>query len=579
MLFALLLSFDATYADTNFLPLPASQAFVLKAQGAEDVVQLRWQMPVGYFLYKDRFTFKLLAPTDASLGRILYPAAQTKTTPYGQTMAVYKRSVSIAVPVLHEGDGHIRLEVGYQGCTDTGFCYPPQTHILALNIFDGTHSVTPNAKPMQPESETEHISTLLGSASTPLILLSFLGFGLLLSLTPCVLPMIPILSTILARFHDGKHTKAKHISLTVTYVLAMASTYAAAGSIAAIAGTNLQIALQNPWVLLPFAALFVVMALGLFDVYQLQAPQWLQDRYQPTSSDKPARFPHLRVAGMGILATLIVSPCVTPPLVGALGFISQTGDVLLGSSALFTMGLGMGAPLLTLGVLGQRFLPKAGQWMVTLKHFLGFTLIAVAISLISRLLSAAWTEILWGLLLLSVAVYWLYLPRPKPWLGRCLSMLIGLSLFSAGLYQTYVGVAPLITMTAVQQASKNAPPGFRLIKDLGALQYHIKNIDNRPTMVDFYADWCTSCHLIDTHVFHDHDVQQAFKNWQVLRVDITDNTLINRRILKHYKVIAPPTVLFFSGHGKPMPHQTLVGDFSREQLLRVLLHRPLLSQG
>ena len=354
----------------NEQPPPADQVFKLSAKVAPKQLQLQWQIKDGYYLYRDRISLAITSSSQQKLGVYHLPDGLNKHHEFLGDFVAYEKELTLNIPLVNSLPATFILH--YQGCAKSGFCYPPQTRLL--NLQAKTATIT---DPDANTTELDQITQLLNSHDSFWILLGFLGFGLLLAFTPCVFPMLPILSGIIVGQGQQLTTRQAFL-LSLTYVLAMAATYALAGIAAAYAGSYIQGAFQNPWVIGLFSGVFVLLALSLFGLYELQLPAALQQKLLKLSNQQPSGH-YVGVAIMGTLSTLIVSPCVSAPLVGALGYIGQTGDAFLGGFALFCLGLGMGIPLLIVGTSAGKLLPKAGPWLEITKQLFGIALLAVAI--------------------------------------------------------------------------------------------------------------------------------------------------------------------------------------------------------
>ena len=442
----------------------------------------------------------------------------------------------------------ITLLAKYQGCADRGVCYPPMSKKIDLAL--------PIAQqPAAPElSEQDQIVQSLHKDSLPITLLSFFGFGLLLSLTPCIFPMIPILSGIIVG-HGNRITTGRAFSLSLSYVIASALTYTVFGILAALFGSNLQTAFQQPWIIGLFSAVFVALSLSMFGFYHLELPKSLQVKLH-NSSEIHRDGSLWGAAIMGSLSSLIVGPCVAAPLAGALIYIGQTGDAVLGGSAFFALGLGMGIPLLLLGASAGKLLPKAGDWLNSTKAVFGVIMLAVAVWMLSRILPGNVIMMLWAILLIFPAIYLSAVdPLPenssgwrKLWKGLGLMMLaygllllIGFSLGNSNPLKPLQGLG-----VSTAQA---AEPGivFERVASIAALEARIKqaNANHQPVMLDFYADWCISCKEMETYTFADPRVKQALKGYALLQIDVTNNSDDDKALLTKFNLIGPPAILFF----------------------------------
>ncbi|MDO9142539.1 MAG: protein-disulfide reductase DsbD, partial [Methylobacter sp.] len=475
----------------------------------------------------------------------------------------------------------ITLQAKYQGCADRGVCYPPMSKNvdLALPVAMQTSVAPPTGMDSTELSEQDQIVQSLHQDSFPLTLLSFFGFGLLLSLTPCIFPMIPILSGIIVG-HGNRITTGRAFLLSLSYVVASALTYTLFGILAALFGSNLQTTFQQPWIIALFSGIFVLLSLSMFGFYHLELPKSLQAKLH-NSSEIHRDGSLLGAAIMGALSSLIVGPCVAAPLAGALIFIGQTGDVILGGSALFMLGLGMGVPLLLLGASAGKLLPKAGNWLNSTKAVFGVIMLAVAVWMLSRILPGEVIMLLWAMLLIFPAIYLSAVdPLPenssgwrKLWKGLGLMMLaygllllIGFSLGNSNPLKPLQGLG----LTTAQAAE---PQGlvFERVSS-AALDNRIKqtNANNQMVMLDFYADWCISCKEMDAYTFSDPRVKQALNNFVLLQVDVTDNTSDDKALLAKFKLIGPPAILFFSADNQEKTANRVIGYQDADTFLKSL---------
>ncbi len=583
--------------------LPVDQAYRFRAEAVDGhTLRLHWDIADGTYLYQDQIHIDLRAPK-VRLGHWTMPKAEIKKDsilPNGEIgdVAVYHHGLDIEIPLLRGApdETEATLKVSYQGCAERGICYPPQRRevkllLPAVTTTDDLSAAPATATPPSTAStggeelsEQDQVAALLGGGNVWWIALSFFGFGLLLSLTPCVFPMIPILSGIIAG-QGTDLTARKGLILSLIYVLAMALTYTVAGVIAGLFGANLQAAFQNPWILGLFALIFVLLALSMFGFYELQLPSSLQTRLTAISNRQQGG--HLiGVAVMGFLSALIVGPCVAPPLAGALIYIGQTQDPLLGGLALFMLGLGMGAPLILLGTSAGKLLPKAGPWMDGIKAFFGVGLLAVAIVLLERIVSPSVALVLWGLLLICSAVYLGALePIPTGASGwRKLRKGLGFAALVYGVLML-VGVAsggkdtvqPLrgVAFSGAGGGTGAAPLEMRRIKSSADLDRAIAaaSAEGRKVMLDFYADWCVSCKEMERYTFADPSVIQALSNFVVLQADVTANDETDKVLMKRFGIPGPPAILFFGSDGRERKALRVVGFMEaapfRDQILKV----------
>ena len=559
-------------------PLPPEQAFQFSARAIDaNTIEAHWEIAKGYYLYRNKFQFSA-QPASVKLSEPKFPAGKIHDDENFGKVETYRDQVSILIPLAHAED-HLTLTVVSQGCADIGICYPPQPQQASLQLPMVSTISRPQA-PLLPladaarSNEKSHIAQLLKQGNRWLILSSFFGFGLLLCFTPCVLPMVPILSGIIVNHgHAVTHTRAFLLSLA--YVLGMAVTYSAAGVAAGYSGTLLSSALQNAWVLGAFALVFVVMSLSMFGFYELQLPTALQTRLS-NSANRQGGSLHA-IALMGALSALIVGPCVAAPLAGALLYIAQTGNAALGGTALFALALGMGVPLLAVGIFSRSLLPKPGPWMEAVKKFFGVLLLATALWLVSPVLPA-WVLMLgWAALLIVPAIYLHALdPLPSPingwhrfWKGIGVAMLLtGAAMLLGSLGGARDPLQPLEflkrTATPDSHGARFAP-----VRSLAELDARLKSA-GKPVMLDFYADWCVSCKEMERDTFSDSRVVQKLDKLLLLRVDVTANSDEDKALLQRFGLFGPPGILFFDARGSEISDSRVVGYQAPENFLSLL---------
>ncbi len=532
---------------------------------------LNWRIAKGYYLYQEKIAATVIQPNTISVGTISFPEGKHKTDEiFGETIVYYNDvtlTVPFATPLKQATD--ITIDVSFQGCADIGVCYPPMNKQVTLSFQPTKGSIPPTTSANNTISEQDQIANSLFSNTVWITCLTFLGFGVLLSFTPCVFPMIPILSGIIIG-HGKDLTTRKAFYLSFSYVFASALTYAGFGILAGLFGSNLQATFQNPWILSFFSGLFVLLALSMFGLYQIQLPTTIQSKLSQLSQHQK----HGSLWGsaiMGVLSTLIVGPCVAAPLAGVLIYIGQTGDAILGGFALFSLGIGMGIPLLIIGVSAGKLLPKAGHWMEPIKYFFGVMLLAVAIWLVERILPASIILVLWSGLLIVSAIYLKAVERlPENANGwHKLSKGIGAILLIYGII-LMVGAAsggsnplkPLANFSTNQKHTvQQHPLSFKKIKnsaDLNsALQLAAQN--KQFAMLDFYADWCVSCKEMEAFTFTDSSVQGALKNVMLLQADVTQNDNEDRLLLNKFSLIGPPAILFFDTNSAELKQNRVIG--------------------
>jgi thioredoxin:protein disulfide reductase len=569
-------------------PLPAEQVFKPSVTVYDpNTLLIQWQIKPGYYLYQDKFDFHLSETPVAKLGKPRIPTGEQRFDEVLGDYQVLARQVQIPMPILGLQPGDSELTVDYLGCSASGFCYPPQQFTARL-VFNAQAElvdaqlipkVTSSTAAVPSATEVKTTATdHLSEHKLPWIMLTFVGLGLLLSFTPCVLPMVPILSGIIVG-HGDSITMGKAFRLSLVYVLSMSVTYALIGVLFALIGHNLQVMLQIPWVIGLTSAIFVLLALSMFGVYQLALPERWQAGIAGVSHRQTGGA-YLGVVVMGSLATLILSPCVTVPLVGALTYITSTGNVLIGASALFALGFGMGIPLLLIGTSAGKLLPKAGNWMKTIQAGFGVLLLAVAIYLLERIIPESVTLLLWGSLLIVCAIYLGALRRTATtanwrtlWQGLGIVILVsGIALvLGAAMGHTNV-FAPLQTQPSASPIRSDTLTGqarWQVVNSIDDVEAALARAQqtNQPVMLDFYADWCIACKSMERNVFSDPVVQAALSHYVILKADITTQNAMDQALMQKYNVIAPPTLLFFNTHGDLSLTATLVGEVTRQDFL------------
>jgi thioredoxin:protein disulfide reductase len=464
----------------------------------------------------------------------------------------------------------VELTIGYHGCDAAGLCYMPEHKTLKLNLPEITDGERVSANPVlnEPEytSEQDEILFILNNKSQGFVLMSFFGFGLLLAFTPCVFPMLPIISGIVAG-QGTRITSSKAFWLSLCYVLASALTYAILGVFAGIFGSNIQALLQNPWVIAAFSGLFVLLALSMFGLFELQMPTFIQSRL--ISASVKQRGGHFWGAGiMGVFSALIIGPCVTAPLAGALLYIGQTGDAVFGGAALFSLGLGMGLPLLAVGTFAGKLMPKAGAWMDTIKILFGLGLLAVAIWLLSRILPPTVILGLW--VLLAVIPVFLFFKKRQWRLASSTLAAYGLMLW-LGFSGQFSKEIPSMVCSAVEACEATLKPtlNFTRISNVKELQTQLELAKqlNKPVILDFYADWCAACVDMKYGTFTEPLIHQALSNTVLLQADVTQNTDEDKALLNKYQLIGPPAILLFNQVQKELLNYRIIGFIDKDDFL------------
>jgi len=564
--------FDAIFGSSEPDLLHEDQAFSLDASIDENgYLQAVWTIAPDYYLYQHKIKFTAAQPAVVSFGEPAYSQGKPKTDEIFGDVLVYYYSATATVPVSAT-EGPITVHIGYQGCADVGVCYPPITKTLQLlmpAVNAATQLQTLSSAPMTtaPVAEQDRLAKLLSEANILVALAVFFGLGVLLSFNPCSYPMYPILARIITG--QGENiTRMKGLSLASAFVLPMAITYAAAGALAATAGENLFAAFQNIWVLGTLAIVLVILALSMFGLYEIQLPARWQSKLSATS-ERQAAGTYLGAAVMGSISAMLAGACVLPPLVGALLFVSQTGDVVLGTSALFVFGLGMGLPLLVIGLSAGWLLPKAGPWMETVKAVFGILLLAAAIYILQRVLPATLILGLWGLLAIVIGV-WLGAFDDKPQgasrLGKGIAWVLllwgAILLVGAGFGNTDP-LRPLASLQQQNSGKETQKLPFVTLKTHADVTAAI-TASSGPVMLDFYADWCTPCKIMEREVFSAAEVHQALTGFTLIKADVTANDSADIALKTQLDVFNPPSILFFNKQGEELRHFRITGQMDRE---------------
>jgi thiol:disulfide interchange protein DsbD len=597
-----------SFEEPDFLPV--DEAFVLTAEVAPDgSVLARWEIADGYYLYRHRFAFSSRIDADHPATPVTFaeaeiPPGKKKVDEYFGDVEVYYHEAQARVPVA-DGAGFVEVGIEYQGCADAGLCYPPERKWVALTVGNpaashgvdasgGTSSPTApssraaasSAGGIVPQTEEQALAATLADGGLATALLLFFLGGIALAFTPCVLPMVPILSSIIVG-DSAEMNRRRAFTLSLAYVLGMAVTYAALGVLVGLFGAslNLQAALQSPGVLVFFSFVFVLLSLSMFGFYELQLPTSWQNRLNALG-DRVGGGKHASVVVMGSLSSLVVSPCVSAPLAGALIYISATGDAVLGGLALLTLGLGMGVPLILIGASGGHLLPKAGVWMNSVKAVFGVGLLAVAIWLLERVLPAAATLALWAALAIGCGVYlgaMDFSPRQgwgQLWkAGGAFSFIYGVMLLIGAATGAEDPLKPLDRLVGASGGSLLAADGDGEAHDPEGLVWHpvasLAELDvelteaarlGQPALLDLYADWCISCKVMERTVFPRPEVASQLARFRLLRADVTDNNADDKALMGAYGLFGPPSLVFFAGDKAELSDVRIQGEVGAESL-------------
>ena len=596
-------------------------AFVLSAAAVgPDAIEARWDIAEGYYIYRDRIRFRAADGSGATLGEAGFPKGKLKDDAYFGPMEVYYDSVAARVPVVGAVGTPVDVDITYQGCAEAGLCYPPITKTVSLLLpgamadtgagtgpgsgassLSGARSAgtatgapnfqardgvaadpfaVPGAAPLEMP-EQDRVATALMSGNRWLVVLSLFGAGLLLTFTPCVLPMVPILTSIIvgrgAEPGSAAASTRRAFVLSLVYVLAMALTYTVAGVLAGLFGANLAAAFQDPWIVSAFSLVFVLLALSMFGFYELQMPASWQARLAAVSHRQRGGT-LAGVAAMGALSALIVGPCVAAPLAGVLIYIGQTGDPVLGGVALFALGMGMGVPLMVAGVSAGKLLPKAGAWMHAVKAVFGVMLLAVAIYLLERVVPESVSLLLWAALFIVCAIYMGALDSlsavsggwRRLWKGTGLVALVYGVLLMVGVAG---GGGDLFRpLKGVGLAAGEHELEFRPVKGIDGLNAELESASARGQVVmfDFYADWCVSCKEMERFTFSDPAVQATLANVLLLQTDVTANDALDQALLDEFGLFGPPAILFFGPDGRERRELRVIGYMNSGDFRRVV---------
>ena len=561
--------------DTSEFLSPDVAFQVSVAQGDAANLVTRWAIAEGYYLYRDKSGVTQKDDTQITLGTINLPAGKEIHDEYFGATTVIDHDFQATVPIhqVTANSSVVDVVVTYQGCAYAGLCYPPVTKDFSVALNEVASRATSNTIAKDNfQSGQGRITDTLASKKRWFTVITFFGLGLLLTFTPCVLPMVPILSSII--IGQGKDiSTAKAFTLSLSYVLAMAVMYTAMGVIVGLSGKNLQAWFQNPWIISTFAGLFVLLALSMFGFYELRIPVAIQSKLSAAGSNRQ-RGTYIGATVMGLLSALIVSPCVTAPMIGTLTYIATTGDALTGGAALLALSLGMGTPLLVVGASAGKILPKVGAWMNAVKGVFGVLLLALAVWLLDRILPTPLTLLLAGTLLIVSAIYMGALGGigeiasgwRKLWKGLGLVLLvygtilvIGAAAGSRSLLHPLQGIGDQRFALTSERTDLALP--FQRIKGVRQLDAAVRQAskEGRLVMLDTYADWCISCKEMGAFTFSNADVQKALHGFVLLQADVTDNDEFDQELLKALELFGPSVVLFYDHKGNEWRDYRVVG--------------------
>jgi thiol:disulfide interchange protein DsbD len=560
-------------------PLPLEEAFHFSAFLQHDnELTVQWEMARGYYLYRQQLSFTTSPISQVKLGKIKLPRGQIKQDVLHGTYQSYTGTLRVLLPLIAGNKQQLNLDISYQGCSASGFCYAMAHKKLDINL-----------KELQPPQDITSYFVTAGygekksifakyNNSIWFIVISFLGLGLLLAFTPCVLPMVPILSAIIVGHHSYHHSKRqqrisirKSFGLSFMYVLGMAITYAIAGMLVALLGSRIQAELQKPWIIMLFSALFILLGVLLLGWYELHLPQHWRHRLN-VLANRWKGGTYFGVFMMGGFSSLIVSPCVSAPLVGALAYIAQTGNIWVGGLALLALGFGMGIPLLLVGLSAGALLPKAGKWMLAIERIFGILMLGMAIWMLSRILPGPVILFLWGALLILVSIELGLLSRAIRSFSsvrRTLEILIfiyGLILIVSSVFGNTSPAFWKEWKIAIYPVSKEEQAQhFVTIKSIDQLEF--AKAQKKPILLDFYADWCVSCVTMEKELWKNFVVMHALSDFILLRADVTENNNFDQALMNKFNVIAPPTILFFDRNGQEELKYRIEGEINVQDFL------------
>ena len=563
---------------TKFLPV--DQAFQLDVQRSDAGVSMQWQIAENYYLYQDKLAFSLNGKPVENAPQFLSSAEQYED-PYFGLVTIFKHDLNLTLP-LKDPQPQDLLEVTYQGCAK-GFCYPPETKQFQIGDLSSnvsaSHEVQNGAETHQTSQSAVENANVFSSQQNQLAeslsqskyaMLWFFVLGIGLAFTPCVLPMLPLLSAIVIGGRKEETSNWRALALSFVYVQGMALTYTLLGLVVVLIGLPFQIALQSPYVLIGLSIVFVLLALSMFGLFTLQLPSSLQTKLtQFSQQQKSGAF--FGVFVMGAIAGLVASPCTSAPLSGALLYVAQSGDFVIGALTLYLLALGMGLPLILITVFGNKILPKSGAWMENVKTAFGFVMLALPIFLISRIIPSMWEPRLWALLGVSFFI-WLATQMRSNGIGLFFRIVFFVAaMVSAQPLQNWVWQENAVTSQAanIQSAVKNSLV-FQQISTYDELQAVLKQHPNKIAMLDLYADWCVACKEFEHKTFADPQVQSALSDVLLLRVDMTNNSESNRTLMKALAVTGLPTIIFFNQQGEEIQAQRITGFLPAEAFMATL---------
>ena len=554
--------------DDEFLTVDQAFEFNFHQQGKQ--LEITFDIAEGYYLYRHQFKFSV---ENAEIIPVELPKGEDHEDEFFGVQQIFTEKLNFVIDIASIGD-NANIKVRYQGCAEKGLCYPPKKKTVELSKItvdteaDSNNILAALSAPTESTentSEQHQLADMLKGDNIWLTLLAFFVGGLLLSFTPCVFPMYPILTGIIVGQGDKLSTK-KAFRLSFFYVQGMAITYTLLGIVVALAGAQFQAMFQHPAVLIGLSVLFIFLALSMFGLFNLALPSSWQNKLNNISNSQKGGS-YFGVVVMGAISGLVASPCTTAPLTGALLYISQSGDIRLGASALYALSLGMGIPLLVLGSSGGKLLPKAGTWMTVIKNVFGLLLLAVPIFLMERFLPEIATEAMWAILVLSSAGYFYTVNQQTQnnfWFG--VRSIVIFMMFFWGASQAYQIATPSQQVASTYQQTEQQH--FNKVKTLNELLTEVEkaNSQGKTVMVDLYADWCIACKEFEEYTFNDSKVQKALSNSLLIQIDMSDfDSIDNAEFAKKYQVLGLPSILFFNKQGNELTQQRVTGFMGAEE--------------
>ena len=544
--------------------LKPDEAFQLTIKKNPQSIEAAFFIAKDYYLYRNKLKVEF---DHVPQNQILLPTSEIKTDPHFGKTEIYHGTLNASIPY---DPNHPPKEIGftYQGCSQKGLCYPPITKGFKFDSIQNNNSSASNSN-----SEVDTMQYLLQSQHIGLILLGFFIAGLLLSLTPCVLPMIPILSSIIFASHKrlSHQTRLKDFFLSLSYVGGVSFTYTLIGIFAGLSGNLITTSIQSPLLMMILGVVFILLALSMFDLYALKLPHFIEN-FIATSILRVEGGRYLNVFIIGMISSLVLSPCIAPPLAGAIIYINQSRDFVLGGLALFTLSIGMSIPLLFIGIFSDQWLPKRGHWMIIVKELIGFVLIAMGLFIMSPLFPENFDQIAYSALLLALSIYLLFAARrfkykAMSWvhLSAFATLIASILLFGLALQKINVSDNENISSTTKPNHVSVLP--FRQIQSLDDLSRELNQRDNKMIVLDFYADWCVSCKEYEKLTFSNPKVKEHLSEYSLLQVDVTQNNAKHKALLKHFNLYGPPAILFFDKQHNELRTFRVVGYKNASQMM------------